>query len=172
MSENRLLIILLFVLLLSPCAPISGQSFMQNPALDINKKEADEALTDSLCVFTCQQNHLADSIFTNLFGQYTTCKTLPIAITHRRYGDVPPEIDMSFNDFICMFMDDFDFYCTIDEHKGKKVRVTLVLRNRVYDYIHMMLIDSTRQEISKGNVRMNADFYTYIPQHNVINYGK
>ena len=172
MNRNNLLSVLFFAVMLFSCIRVSGQSTARIPATDINKKTADEALTDSLCVFRCQQNNAADSIFTNLFGNYTKSKTVPIGILHRRYGSLPPEINMSLTDFLCMFKDDFDFYCAIDEQKGRMLNITLVLKHKVYDYIHMLLIRPSQQEFAKGDKRLTADFYTFIPQHSVINSSK
>jgi len=169
MNKNKLFIVPFFVAMLFFCIRIYGQSNMRIPATDINKKTADEALTDSLSAFRCQHNNVADSIFNNFFSNYTKRKTVPIGILHRRYGVFPPEIDMSFSDFICMFMDDFDFYCAIDEKQNQMLNITLVLKHKIYDYIHMLLIHSSQQEFANGNKRVIADFYTYIPQHSVIN---
>ncbi|MDR1631724.1 MAG: hypothetical protein LBR97_02410 [Dysgonamonadaceae bacterium] len=172
MNRNNLLITLFFAVMSFSCIQMSGQSYTRIPATDINKKTADEALTDSMSVFRCRHNNAADSIFNNLFDHYTKCKTIPIGILHRRYGLVTPEIDMSLQDFICMFMNDFDFYCAIDEQKNQMLNITLVLKHKIYDYIHMLLIHSSQQELTDGDKRIRADFYTYIPQHSVINNNK
>jgi len=169
MNRNNLLTILSFIFMLFSYLHVSGQSHRRISAPDINKKTADQALTDSLSVFQCRCNNAADSIFMNLFSRYTKCKTIPISILHRRYGTLPPEIDMSFADFLCMFMDDFDFYCAIDEQKNQMINITLVMKHKTYDYIHMLLIHSSQQDFAKGENRLQADFYTYIPQNSAIN---
>ena len=173
MNRNILSILLFFAIMIFSCFQVSGQSRARIPATGINKKTADEALTDSLSAFRCQHNSdAADSTFNSLFGYYTKCKTIPIGILHRRYGKTPPVIKMSLTDFICMFMDDFDFYCSIDEHKNQILNVTLVLKHKTYDYIHMLLIHSSQPEFVNCTKRIMADFYTYIPQHSVINDNK
>jgi len=170
MNKNILLIVLFFAVMLFTCFRACGQSHNSRiPATDINKKTADEALTDSLIVFQCRHNNTADSIYNNLFGHYTKRKTIPLGILHRRYGSVPPEINISFADFICMFMDDFDFYCAVDEKKNQALNITLVLKHKSYDYIHMLLIHSSQQDFANGDKLIKADFYTYIPQYSAIN---
>ena len=76
---------------------------------EINKKEADLKLTEMLLNYRCDTNILADSIYHELFQAYTDIDTLNLSIIHRRYGSLPPVINIPMKDFLCLFYGRFQY---------------------------------------------------------------
>jgi hypothetical protein len=133
----------------------------------INKKEADEKMTEQLKHFRCKsENVLVDSIYVNMFQEYTPSDDLTLAVIHRRYGKLPPEIDIRLKDFLCLFMDEFNLYCSINELENKTLNLTLMLQHKTRRYVHMLVVKTTKSDFTAAHKPVKADFYTYIPQYN------
>lgn len=145
------------------CGNVAGQQTIAQD-YSIDKKTADIELTDKLRAFRCTSGAEADSIFRSLLGRYAPEGELPLHITHRRYGKLQPELSMTLKNFICLFMDDFDFYCSVGETEGKDVSLTLILRHKKIRFIHMLLANGKTEDFLSGRQTVGADLYSFIPQ--------
>ncbi|GHT62431.1 hypothetical protein AGMMS50239_15720 [Bacteroidia bacterium] len=134
---------------------------------NIDKKTADLELTDSLLNFRCEKNDVSDSIYISLFSQYAPEEGFTLGLIHRRYGTLPPEINIAMKDFICMFFDDFDFYISIVENEEHILNFTIILKHKTLQFIHMLLATTNKKALVSGKETVKADFYTYIPQHSL-----
>jgi hypothetical protein len=145
------------------CGNVCGQQTITQD-YNIDKKTADMELTDNLRTFRCISAAAADSVCRSLLGRYAPEGELPLNITHRRYGKLQPELSMTLKNFICLFMEEFDFYCSVGETDGKNVSLTLILRHKNIRFIHMLLANGRTEEFLSGKKAVEADLYSYIPQ--------
>ncbi|MDR1499918.1 MAG: hypothetical protein LBI58_02950 [Tannerellaceae bacterium] len=152
------------VIMLFACCNVRAQSGGFDAYGNIDKKTSDAALTRAMQNFQCAGNAGIDSVYSSLLTEYTSRRDIGLEITHRRYGSLPPEISMPLKDFICLFKKDFDFYCSIDEKDRNDLSVTIILKHKTFDYIHMLLAKTTRNALATGRPRVKADMYSFIPQ--------
>jgi len=159
---------LVIVIALSVSMTAVAQQFKTPTAVaDVNKKEADAALTEALKKYRCKEAKLADSIYQSIFQSYTQSEGLKLSITHRRYGALPPPVVMTMQTFICFFKDDFNLYCSVSELEGEAVSLTVMLQHNSTRYAHMLVAQTTKAELANPAKPLNADFYSYIPQHSI-----
>ena len=103
----------------------------------------------------------------NLFIRKQFGNNLSLKITHRMYGSFTPEFTIPLNKFLCLFDAGFSTYCVLHRAEPGKIRVSVVLHNRDFNYIHLLRIQTTVEQLfTKGGI-LTADFYTNIPQHNL-----
>ena len=104
----------------------------------------------------------------NLFFGHQANNNLKIRVKHSMYGNFSPEFEMKFSDFICFFKDDFKIY-TASYVKGGELHSTIVFQNRNYNYIHLLKIKTTEDNVFNKNGVLTASFNSNIPQHNISN---
>lgn len=104
----------------------------------------------------------------NLFLTQGNKHELKLQITHRIYGANTPVFDISLDNFVCLFKDDFDIFCgTLDGRDLTKIKMTVILRNKNYDFVHMLEIDTSKEILFTRKGILKADLYTNIPQQNI-----
>ena len=88
-------------------------------------------------------------------------------VTHRMYGNFSPDFDVSLKEFLCYFQDDFNFYTAVTSPDSKQLKLTAILRNKEYNYIHLLLISTPVENIFRQNGQLTAEFYSNIPQQSI-----
>ncbi len=106
--------------------------------------------------------YLASSL-RNLFMGVTS-KNPSLMITHRKYGNFTPEFKISLSDFLNKFDKEFDHYVGISRNDDGKIQCVLILHNKVYDYINMLISTIDDRDLKKLD-NIPSDFYSNIPQH-------
>jgi len=106
----------------------------------------------------------------NIFITRQFDKNLTLKITHRKYGGFTPEFSISLNKFFCIFDKGFDTYCIVQfPQQGNNIQISVVLHNRDFDYIHLLRIKTSTEQIFSENGILKADLYTNIPKDNLTN---
>ena len=93
--------------------------------------------------------------------------TLKLNIKHRMYGNFTPEFEIKPSDFICFFQSEFDIYCHVDDRKQDTLKVTVILHNRMFNYMHLLTITTPIFTLFQKNGVLEAEFLSNIPQHNI-----
>ena len=88
-------------------------------------------------------------------------------IIHRMYGNFSPHFDVSLHDFLCFFRDDFDVFTAVSLADPKELKLTVVLNNKDYNYVHLLIINTTVENIFREEGVLNANFYSNIPQQSI-----
>lgn len=105
--------------------------------------------------------------FTNLIMKNMMNMNHKLHVTHRMYGNFSPDFDISLHEFLCYFQDDYNFYAVATISGKNVMKLTAILRNKEYNYIHLLLITAPVDNVfSKGGL-LTAEFYSNIPQHNI-----
>ena len=91
-------------------------------------------------------------------------------VTHRMYGNFSPDFDISLQEFLCYFRDDYDIYAAAQFSEPNKMKLTAVLRNRDYNFIHLMLVNAPVDNIFSPDGMLTAEFYSNIPQQSIRNF--
>ena len=107
---------------------------------------------------------LSNIFITRQFGDNLTLK-----ITHRMYGGFTPEFSISLNKFFCIFDKGFDAYCIVPFPQQDRIKISVVLHNQDFDYIHLLRINASSEDIFSKNGVLEADLYTNIPKDNLTN---
>ena len=117
--------------------------------------------------YTAHDDNYPHESLSNLFFTDNRTTSLKLHITHRMYGSFTPEFDISLSDFICLFQNSCDIYCGSQKEDTDKVKLTVILHNRDYNFIHMLQINTTADQVFSKNGILDANLYTNIPQHNI-----
>jgi hypothetical protein len=83
------------------------------------------------------------------------------------YGNFSPDFDISLKAFLCNFQDDYYFFTGVYSPDSKQLKLTAILRNKDYNYIHLLLISAPVDNIFRQNGILTADFYSNIPQQSI-----
>jgi hypothetical protein len=105
----------------------------------------------------------------NLFLTKQIKNSLVLKITHKMYGGFTPEFTIPLNQFTRLFDKEFSTYCVLYRPDSDNVQLSVVLHNRNFNYIHLLRIKTTVEQLFLENGILTADFYTNIPQHNLKN---
>jgi|GEM_PF-1244921 len=103
----------------------------------------------------------------NLFLGNIEKDNLKIHVTHSMYGNYNPEFEMKLNDFICFFKQDFNIYAATYQKRSGQLNATVIFQNKLYNYIHLLVISVKQETIFSGNGVLVASFRSNIPQHNI-----
>ena len=105
----------------------------------------------------------------NMFITRQFNKNITLKIKQRMYGGFTPEFSVSLNKFFCIFDKGFDTYCIVPFPQQDNIKISVVLHNRDFDYIHLLRIKTTTGNIFSEKGILEADLYTNIPKHNLTN---
>jgi len=105
--------------------------------------------------------------FTNLVVKNMGTMNHKLHVTHRMYGNFSPDFDISLKEFLCYFQDDFDFFAAVSSPDSKQLKLTAILRNKEYNFIHLLLISAPVENIFSQDGLLTAEFYSNIPQQNI-----
>ena len=112
------------------------------------------------------ENFPKESLSNLFLGNFEDCK-LKIQITHSMYGNYNPEFEMSLNDFICFFKQDFKVYTVSYQKTPDVINATVIFQNKLYDFIHLLIITTKKDSLFDKNGVITASFRSNIPQHNI-----
>ncbi len=106
---------------------------------------------------------------TNLIIRNTGRMEHTLHINHRMYGNFSPDFDISLQKFLCNFQDNYDIFSGISFSDAKEVKLTVILKSKDYNYIHLLLINTSKVNIFKKESVFEADFFSNMPQQNIKN---
>jgi len=109
--------------------------------------------------------------FTNLVMNNMGSLNHKLHVTHRMYGNFSPDFDITLKEFLCYFQGDFNMYAAAfpDSKDSKQMKLTVILRNMEYNYIHLLVITAPINNIFSQDGLLTAEFYSNIPQQNIRN---
>jgi len=105
--------------------------------------------------------------FTNLVVNNMNVMNHKLHVTHRMYGDFSPDFDISLHEFLCYFMEEYDFFSAATSSDNKQMKLTVILRNKEYNYIHLLLVSAPVENVFSYNGLLTAEFYSNIPQQSI-----
>jgi len=88
-------------------------------------------------------------------------------ITHRMYGHFSPAFDIPLHKFLCIFRDDHDIFTAASLADPTELKLTVILNSKDYNYVHLLLITTSIENIFKEDGVLNANFYSNIPQQSI-----
>lgn len=103
----------------------------------------------------------------NLFLGIFDKNNLKIHVKHSMYGNFTPEYEMNLNDFVCFFKNDFKIYTASYQREPGVINATVIFQNKQYNYIHILIINTLKENIFAKNGVISASFRSNIPQHNI-----
>lgn len=103
----------------------------------------------------------------NLFITKSIDTNLQLNITHRMYGRFTPEFLVPLNKFLSLFDKEFDTYCILYSIDSDTIKFSVVLNNQNFNFIHLLTIETTQEELFRENGVLEASLYTNIPTHNI-----
>ena len=101
----------------------------------------------------------------NLFLTYTNGDNVTLKLTHRQYGHFTPEISMPLINFLDFLHKDFTLTCHTGYDKKGKLETIVVMNHNTLDYIHLLRVHVSKDDLFKPNLVLLGDFYSNIPQH-------
>jgi hypothetical protein len=140
-----------------------GQSYMND---SINENVYYARQSDSLFSIVNDSNNAVASV-SNLFQGHISGSNILLDLKHHGYGNLQPGILISLKDFVCLFRTDFDLYCAVRDGETDKMNITLVLYHKYLDYIHLLSVKTTKDQVLQRKDILKADFYSNIPQYNL-----
>jgi hypothetical protein len=121
---------------------------------------------DSVYQVVFDPDYPAESL-ANLFITKGIENSLILKITHKTYGGFTPEFAIPLNCFISLFDKDFSTYCIVFRSHSDHVRLSVVLHNWNFNYIHLLRVETTVEQLFLKNGILTAYLYTNIPHHNL-----
>jgi len=105
----------------------------------------------------------------NLFHWHYANKGLKIHAKHSMYGNFSPDFEMKFADFICFFKNDFKIFTASRLQESGELNSTIIFQNKQFNYIHILIIKTTKESVFSEKGVITASFHSNIPQHNIKN---
>lgn len=106
-----------------------------------------------------------DKSLSTLFQTFANGEDKRLLITHRQYGYFTPEIDLSLNEFLSLFKQDFDLFSATHRNRKGEWETIVVIHHKRLNYIHLLRTRTTDRELAESPLRLKADFFSNIPQH-------
>jgi hypothetical protein len=122
--------------------------------------------SDSLFSIVNDSDNAVASV-SNLFQGHISGSNILLDLKHHGYGNLQPGILISLKDFVCLFRSDFDLYCAVRDEQTNKMNITLVLYHKYLDYIHLLSVKTTKDQVLQSKDILKVDFYSNIPQYNL-----
>lgn len=101
----------------------------------------------------------------NLFLTYRNGEGKTLQITHRKYGHFTPEISIPLLNFLACFKDDFLIACHTGYNKNGELETMVVFNHKTLNYIHLLRVHASKEQLFSAHPVLKADFYSNIPQH-------
>lgn len=93
-----------------------------------------------------------------------------LEITPHTYNRDIPKFRIPLSQFLGYFQNQgFEFYSGNAGRNGDKFQCLLVMYNFFYNYLHMLSVTFTPDQLDAGQTVIKADLSTFIPQHNIKN---
>ena len=107
--------------------------------------------------------------FINLMLNLVASDKVMIAINQHMYGEkktVPPIPIGNLHD---LFNSTMDTYCSVTKIEKGVMNAIIVFHHRKMDFIHMLTLSATPEQLFSENAVIKADLYGNIPQSNIKN---
>ena len=101
----------------------------------------------------------------NLFLSSVLGKNKRLLITHRQYGHFTPVLQMPLVNFLNVFSDEFLTYCHAGYTRKGELEIIVVFNHKLLNYIHLLQLRTSVQELFEEDKPLSCDFYSNIPQH-------
>lgn len=101
----------------------------------------------------------------NLFLIHSNGKNVKMKITHRQYGHFTPEVTIPLHVFMDVFSDDFTCFAHTGELKDGTLESVVVFNHKTLNFIHMLRVKTTANDVFMPKPVLKADFITNIPQN-------
>ena len=95
---------------------------------------------------------------------------MTLEITPHTYNRDIPKFRIPMSQFLGYIQNQgFEFYTGDAGHNGDRYQCLLVMYNTIYNYLHMLSVSFTPDQLDAGQTVIKADLSTFIPQHNIKN---
>lgn len=101
----------------------------------------------------------------NLFLTYAHGQNVTLKLTHRQYGHFTPEISIPLVNFLDFLREDFILTCHTGYNKKGQLETIVVMNHNTLDFIHLLRVHVSKEDLFKPDLVLQGDFYTNIPQH-------
>lgn len=101
----------------------------------------------------------------NFFLTFSNGKNVKLRITHRQYGHFTPEVTIPLHVFMDLFADDFTCFAHTGELDDGTLESIVVYNHKVLNFMHLLRVKTTANDIFSAKPVLKADFFTNIPQH-------
>ena len=90
-----------------------------------------------------------------------------LRITHHQYGNKRPVVTIPMQKLFDILGQHMQIYASITKIDSKEMRAILVFHQKRLNFIHMLEIRLSTDQLSDKNSILTGDLYTNIPQHNI-----
>ena len=95
---------------------------------------------------------------------------MTLEITPHTYNRDIPKFRVPLSQFLGYIQNQgFEFYTGDAGRNGDRCQCLLVMYNTIYNYLHMLSVSFTPDQLDAGQTVIKADLSTFIPQHNIKN---
>ena len=95
---------------------------------------------------------------------------MTLEITPHTYNRNIPKFRIPMSQFLGYIQNQgFEFYTGDAGRNGDRYQCLLVMYNTIYNYLHMLSVSFTPDQLDAGQTVIKADLSTFIPQHNIKN---
>ena len=95
---------------------------------------------------------------------------MTLEITPHTYNRDIPKFRVPLSQFLGYIQNQgFEFYTGDAGRNGDRYQCLLVMYNTIYNYLHMLSVSFTPDQLDAGQTVIKADLSTFIPQHNIKN---
>lgn len=95
---------------------------------------------------------------------------MTLEITPHTYNRDIPKFRIPMSQFLGYIQNQgFEFYTGDAGRNGDRYQCLLVMYNTIYNYLHMLSVSFTPDQLDAGQTVIKADLSTFIPQHNIKN---
>ena len=101
----------------------------------------------------------------NLFLSCTHSKNVTLQLKHRQYGRFIPEISIPLVNFLDFLKDDFTLTCHTGYDKRGDLETIVVMNHKALNYVHMLRVFVSKEQLFQPDLILKGDFYSNIPQH-------
>jgi hypothetical protein len=146
-----------------PVLVSKGSSYMNLFTSDVYYKYKGN---DSILVF--DEGLISNSI-SNLFLIKGLMGKRSIQLNQKLYGRRSAAFNLNLQQFINFFENDFHRFIGIESSKPDSIEGTVIFSHKYFNFIHLLHFKTNTHEIFCNNGNIQADLFTNIPMHNVLN---
>ena len=115
-----------------------------------------------------EENYPMES-FVNIMLNQVTGQNKMLAITQHAYEGKKTISPVSLSSIHDMLGTTMDAYCSVMTIKKNKMKALLVFHHRKLDFIHMLILEATPDQLFSPQETIQANLYGNIPQSNLKN---
>ena len=90
-----------------------------------------------------------------------------LKITHHQYGGKKPSVMLPMQKIYDLFARNMQLYASVTKISDKEIRGVLVFYQKRLEYIHMLELRVSTDQLFDKKSTLTGDLYTNIPQHNI-----